>query len=322
MARLLFVGLWTLADRDGRIECRPLRIKAELFPYDNCDIVALLEQLRVRGFVRSYDAGGVRYIDIPGFVANQRVHPKEQSEGHPAWGDCENVDFHGEKCNATASHGKPRQNSGAPVANRSLPSLPSLPSIPSLINTHHAGEGEAGRLLAKWEPFVNAWNRAKGVEPYAHIGAPPPDFLQRAEELGWDEIWPAALQRLARAGYFDRPCSLTQFVKAGFAHRIAAGEFDSKAKPKGGRAVDAPMTLDEKLARDRKESRTKPAWRAAPAGCPDDLAGRFFNQMLSQDQFEENLKQAKGIAATRNGGTPAGTESQKRPTTPQKQTAS
>ena len=46
MARLLFVGLWTLADRDGRLECRPMRIKAELFPYDNCDINELLEQLQ------------------------------------------------------------------------------------------------------------------------------------------------------------------------------------------------------------------------------------------------------------------------------------
>jgi len=27
MARLLFVGLWTLADRDGRLELRPRRIE-------------------------------------------------------------------------------------------------------------------------------------------------------------------------------------------------------------------------------------------------------------------------------------------------------
>jgi hypothetical protein len=50
MARLLFAGLWTLADSQGRLECRPLRIKAELFPYDNCDIVALLGQLELRRF--------------------------------------------------------------------------------------------------------------------------------------------------------------------------------------------------------------------------------------------------------------------------------
>jgi hypothetical protein len=29
---LLFSGLWGLADREGRLEDRPLRIKAEIFP--------------------------------------------------------------------------------------------------------------------------------------------------------------------------------------------------------------------------------------------------------------------------------------------------
>src|SRR5262244_3073085 len=30
---LLFEGLWCMADREGRLEDRPLRIKAEIFPY-------------------------------------------------------------------------------------------------------------------------------------------------------------------------------------------------------------------------------------------------------------------------------------------------
>src|SRR5262245_30051913 len=32
--RLLFAGLWLLADREGRLEDRPKRIHADLFPYD------------------------------------------------------------------------------------------------------------------------------------------------------------------------------------------------------------------------------------------------------------------------------------------------
>ena len=31
--RLLFIGLWTLADREGRLEDRPRKIKMELFAY-------------------------------------------------------------------------------------------------------------------------------------------------------------------------------------------------------------------------------------------------------------------------------------------------
>ncbi len=83
MARLLFVGLWTLADSQGRMEYRPLRIKAELFPYDNCDIVGLLKQLADRGFVRAYESGDVKVLEIPTFGEHQRCHPDERDEGLP-----------------------------------------------------------------------------------------------------------------------------------------------------------------------------------------------------------------------------------------------
>ena len=36
-ARLLFIGLWTIADREGRMEDRPKQIKMELFPADSLD---------------------------------------------------------------------------------------------------------------------------------------------------------------------------------------------------------------------------------------------------------------------------------------------
>ena len=174
LARLLFVGLWTIADRDGRIECRPLRIKAELFPYENCDIVALLEQLRVRGFVRCYQFEGVRYIDIPGFVANQRPHPKEQSEGHPAWELGENVDFHGEKCNAAASSGNAAASSGKTTASRekvvascALPSFPSLSSLPSVASLHPSDVATTSspKRRARSQPSDSIlWSTASGWE--------------------------------------------------------------------------------------------------------------------------------------------------------------
>ena len=43
---LLFMGLWCLADKDGILEDRPLRIKAEIFPYrDNLDVNGYLTVL-------------------------------------------------------------------------------------------------------------------------------------------------------------------------------------------------------------------------------------------------------------------------------------
>jgi len=45
MARLLYAGLCCLADRDGVVEDRPLRIKKQVLGYDNADCEALLRQL-------------------------------------------------------------------------------------------------------------------------------------------------------------------------------------------------------------------------------------------------------------------------------------
>src|SRR4051794_18443764 len=54
MVRLLFIGLWTQADREGRLLDRPKRLKAEIFPYDNFNIEKGLHQLFEAGFILRY----------------------------------------------------------------------------------------------------------------------------------------------------------------------------------------------------------------------------------------------------------------------------
>ena len=84
LGRLLFIGLWTIADREGRLEDRPLRIKAEVLPYDNCDTVELLNQLEKRGFVFRYEVDGTGYIQITNFTKHQNPHYKEVASEIPA----------------------------------------------------------------------------------------------------------------------------------------------------------------------------------------------------------------------------------------------
>jgi hypothetical protein len=77
-ARLCFAGLWTLADREGRLEDRPKRIKAELFAYDSVEVEPLLDELAVRSFIKRYGYAGVQYIQIPKFVKHQVPHGTER----------------------------------------------------------------------------------------------------------------------------------------------------------------------------------------------------------------------------------------------------
>src|SRR5206468_1572419 len=44
----------------------------------------LLAQLQLRGFIRRYEAGGVRVIQVVNFGRHQRPHPKEPKSALPA----------------------------------------------------------------------------------------------------------------------------------------------------------------------------------------------------------------------------------------------
>ncbi len=76
-ARLLFAGLWTVADREGRGEDRPKKIKVLVLPFDNVDVEDLMKTLNERGFIHRYDVNGNRYFQINNWSKHQNPHHKE-----------------------------------------------------------------------------------------------------------------------------------------------------------------------------------------------------------------------------------------------------
>lgn len=83
--RLLFAGLWVIADKAGRLKDRPARIKAEVMPYDtdfDCD--AALGRLERARFVRRYQVEETRLIQIAAFLKHQKPHPREIESVLPA----------------------------------------------------------------------------------------------------------------------------------------------------------------------------------------------------------------------------------------------
>lgn len=76
---LLFAGLWTLADKAGILEDRPLRIKAELFPYrDGFDINGYLTVLVSFKLIHRYEVDGIKLIQIANFEKHQNPHHTEK----------------------------------------------------------------------------------------------------------------------------------------------------------------------------------------------------------------------------------------------------
>lgn len=83
-ARLIFPGIWMLADREGRLEDRPKRIKGELLPFDSIEVDPLLSELERFGFILRYAVDGIRYIQITKFSEHQAPHVREAASTIPA----------------------------------------------------------------------------------------------------------------------------------------------------------------------------------------------------------------------------------------------
>lgn len=82
-ARLLFVGLWTIADREGRLEDRPKQIKMEIYPADSFDIGELLSELAGTDMLERYEVGGKKFIQIVNFTKHQNPHKDERDSAIP-----------------------------------------------------------------------------------------------------------------------------------------------------------------------------------------------------------------------------------------------
>lgn len=118
LGRILFAGLWCMADRKGRLEDRPRRIKAQLLPYDDCDADALLADLAERGFIVRYGSGDARYIQVTAFDKHQNPHIKEAASTIPA------PDEH-----SASTVQAPEEHGSSPADSLSLDSL--FPDSPS-----------------------------------------------------------------------------------------------------------------------------------------------------------------------------------------------
>jgi len=86
MLTILFASLWCLSDRDGRMEDRPLRIKAETFPYrENIDINGYLTELERLGFIHRYSVGDLKIIQVVNFDKHQNPHKTERHSCLPEY---------------------------------------------------------------------------------------------------------------------------------------------------------------------------------------------------------------------------------------------
>lgn len=84
LTRLLFIGLWTIADREGRLIDNPRKIAVQVLPYDDHDVNQALDSLQERGFIQRYVVDNNPYIQIVNFAKHQNPHKNEAPSSIPA----------------------------------------------------------------------------------------------------------------------------------------------------------------------------------------------------------------------------------------------
>jgi hypothetical protein len=85
LARLLFIGLWGVADREGRMKWRPGDFKLQILPGDACEVDDLCGEILERGLVVLYGDG---LAHIPTFLDHQSINPRETASKLPPPGAC------------------------------------------------------------------------------------------------------------------------------------------------------------------------------------------------------------------------------------------
>lgn len=85
-AYILFTGLWMMADREGRLEYRPAKIKAAVMPLWNLsveDVVNLLWKLAEKHMLEVYEVGAEKCVQIVNWKRHQKPHVNEAASTVP-----------------------------------------------------------------------------------------------------------------------------------------------------------------------------------------------------------------------------------------------
>lgn len=172
LTRLLFIGLWTVADREGRLRDKPLVIKATLLPFDTADTDEMLTALAASGFIARYEADGRKCIQVRNFLIHQRPNVREPESTLPALEDSEHDIARASICTHVQAHactlgreGKGKEGNGKGRSTCTRASVNALPHTSDAFDVF-------------WQAYPRHVNRAKAEKAWKKIN-PDADLVAR-----------------------------------------------------------------------------------------------------------------------------------------------
>ena len=82
--RIAFVGLFTCCDREGRFRWKPKQLKLDVLPYDDVNMLDVLNALADTGFIIHYQVDGEDYGLIPSWKKHQHFNHRESTSNLPS----------------------------------------------------------------------------------------------------------------------------------------------------------------------------------------------------------------------------------------------
>jgi hypothetical protein len=167
LCRIAFAGLWCHADREGRLEDRPKRLKPKVLPYDDVDMHDVLDTLAQHGFIQRYEVDGHRFIQVRTFLKHQCPNVKEPESTIPAQCvDCaETIPVHESTCGmgmgkgmGKEGNGKGRKNVSSELATPRHSEPSSDP--PSRVVLEFPTVGTGGQVWGLTDAQIAAWTAA------------------------------------------------------------------------------------------------------------------------------------------------------------------
>lgn len=243
-ARLLFIGLWTISDRDGRLNDRPKQIKMEIYPGDSFDVDSLLQKLHDSKFIQRYEVNNIKYIHILNFVKHQNPHVKEQASEIPSpvmpGASTVQVQDKPVVCTEVATLNPSSLNPESLLLNPESPLLnpePLKPIPEKKPTVANAPRGERETCFDQfWEAYPAKVGRGDAIKAWKKITSLIPETLELIlQALSWQRDCPAWLKNDGQ--YIPNPAT--------YLNGKRWLDEPRKQSPPGTTEVGRPLTRDE-----------------------------------------------------------------------------
>lgn len=226
--RLLFIGIFSNADDDGRLKASAKFLKAHIFPYDDDKVCRLVEELRDKcaqaGLIRLYTNGTQEFLDIPGWHEHQQIRKDRYSPSKlPSF----------EACNPVSPKAQPSGNQKTPTGGHSI------------------GEGRGVKSSTVKPPLLRKGAHTKQVDPVVNE-----IFTEMRTYLGF----PDKTEKDPIPNYGKEGQAIKRMLTRGFTREEVTGCWKQKVDARGGEFVSMTW-VNEDIGKGKKGASEQPPKR-------------------------------------------------------------